>query len=175
MFGLLEEGRPPSTEQIADRAGVSVSSVFRYFESLDDLQRQTIDLHFERFGPLFDIPSIGVGPLEDRIDALVDARIALHAAVAPVARLARARAVDQTVIAGTLAEVRRDLAAQLRRHFADELDELAPAEATDVVDAVDALTSFESWDLLASTHCRSSRQIRRVWTSAIRRLVVTDA
>ncbi len=174
MFDLLDEGRQPSTEEIAERAGVSVSSVFRYFDGLDDLQRQTIDTHFERFGPLFDVPALGSGDLDARISRLVDARLALHSTVAPVARLARARAIEQPLIAETLAQTRRTLAAQLRTHFALELEGRTGATVTGVVDAIDVLTSFESWDLLTTTHGRAERLIRRMWTSSIRTLLLAD-
>ncbi len=168
LFALLLEGVRPSTEEIAARAGVSVSSLFRYFDSIDDLQRQTIDVHFERFGPLFDVPSIGAGDRDGRIDRFVDARIELHATVAPIARLARARAFDQPVIAETLAQARRRLATQIGEHFAAELEVASSDAAEDVADAIDGLTSFEAWDLLSNTHGRSAEQIRRAWTAAIR-------
>ena len=167
LIALLDEGVQPSTEEIAARAGVSVSSLFRYFDSIDDLQRQVIEVHFQRFGPLFELASIGVGDRDERVARFVDARLELHAAVAPAARLARARAHDQPVIAETLTTTRRMLAAQIREHFAPELDAATPAVAGDAVDAIDSLTSFETWDLLSTTHGRSSRQLRRGWTRSI--------
>lgn len=167
LVTLLQEGARPSTEEIAARAGVSVSSLFRYFDSIDDLQRQMIDLHFERFGPLFELPAIGSGARDERIARFVDARLELHNAVAPAARLARARAFDQPVIADTLTRTRRMLAAQIREHFAQELDAATPAVASDAVDAIDGLTSFETWDLMTTSHGRSTRQVRRNWVRAI--------
>lgn len=172
LFVLLDEGVvPPPTEAIAERAGVSVSSIFRYFESLDDLQAQTIDQYFERFAPRFEIPSIGSGPLEDRIGRLVDARLTLYRSVAPVARLARSRALDHPRLAATLADTRAMFAGQIRTHFANEIGHLTRGEGDDLVALVDALTAFESWDLLRSTHERSDRLIRRSWTAGIRRLI----
>lgn len=167
VFDLLEDGSFPTTEALAERAGVSVSSVFRYFESLDDLVRETIEAHFDRFGHLFDIPSHELGSHDARIRALVDARLDLHSAVAPVARLARARAYDQPLIAARLAEIRAAFARQTRSHFSDDLAGRTGAGVDDVVCAIDSATSFESWDLLRSTHDRSRRQIRRVWVDVL--------
>jgi len=176
MFSLLDEGVvPPPTEAIAARAGVSVSSIFRYFESLDDLQAQTIERHFERFAPLFEIPSIGAGSLEDRIDRLVGARIELYRSIAPVARLARSRSLDHARVADALAKTRTSFAGQIRVHFATEVARLTRPQSDDLVALVDTLTSFESWDLLRSTHDRSDRLIRRAWTAGIRRLVAHPA
>lgn len=171
MFGLLQEGHyPPTVEAVAERAGVSASSVFRYFDSLDDLQHRTVERYFERFAPLFTVPSLGQGDLAGRITRLVEARLDLYEAIGPLARLARARALDTPRLARSLAETRVMLAGQVAEHFAAELAPRSPADAEDLVDAVDALTSFEAWDLLRTTHGRSRPQVRRAWVAALRAL-----
>lgn len=172
MLGLLEEGVvPPSTDAIAERAGVSVSSIFRYFEGIDDLQHETIDRHLERFAPLYDVPSIGLGGRDDRIDRLVGARLSLYEAIAPIGRLVRARAMEQPRIARSLADARAMFAGQIRTNFATEMDDLPPAQADDLVSLIDSLTSFEAWDLQRTGHRRSDRQIRRAWVAGITVLV----
>lgn len=174
LFSLLDEGSvSPAADEIAARAGVSVSSLFRYFDGLDDLQEQTIEAHFARFGPLFDVPDVGVGPTPDRIDRFVGARLDLYRTIAPVARLARARALENDLIASKLTETRAHLADQVREHFDPELSALPPARRQDVGDLVDALTSFESWDLLQTTHRRADREIRRSWIAGIASLFAT--
>lgn len=168
LFSLIDESHvPPSTDQIAERAGVSVSSLFRYFESLDDLQEQTIERHFERFAPLFEIPETGAGSLADRIDRLVDARITLYRSIAPVARLARSRALDNPRLADTLVEVRTRFTRQIRDHFAPELAPLPRASGNDLVALVETLTSFESWDMVRTTHGYSDRMVRRAWRAGV--------
>ncbi len=168
MFALLQEGHlPPPTELIAERAGVSVSSVFRYFDDLDDLQRETIDRYFDRFAPLFVVPDIGEGDLDDRIARFVDARLTLYEATEPIARMARFRAVEHEVMARTLKQTRASLAGQVRDHFAPELQTRSRAEADDVTGVLDTLTAFESWDLLRAGHGRSRVQIRRAWVRGI--------
>ena len=167
MFELLTDGYfPPSVVDIADRAQVSVSSIFRYFDNLDDLQRQTIDRYFERFAALFEIPPTA-GDLGDRIDALIDARLTLYEAIAPIARMARVRAADQPRIADTLAETRWRQRDQLGTHFAPDLRDLGRSEADDRLDLVDALTAFEAWDLLQGAHGRSRHRIRRAWLTGV--------
>lgn len=168
LFALLEEGEHvPSVEAVAARAEVSVSSVFRYFDSLDDLHQQTVVRHFERFAPLFEAPRTAGVDRPARVASLVDARLALHEAIAPVARVARARALEQPVLADTLERTRRSLAAQVRHHLAPDLAGLTRAAADDRVALVESLTAFEAWDLLARTHGRSRRQIRRAWIYGI--------
>ncbi len=168
VFALIEEDEAtPSVEAIARRAGVSVSSIFRYFENLDDLHQQTIEHHFARVAPLFDVPGLGEGERTERIARWVDARLDLYEAIAPVARVARARALDAPAIARSLAAARAQMAGQARTHLAPELATRTPARADDLVGLVDTLTSFEAWDLLVAVHGRTRAQIRRAWTTAL--------
>lgn len=168
VFALIaEDGATPTVEAIAGRAGVSVSSIFRYFDNLDDLHRQTIEHHFARVAPLFSIPSIGDGDRDARITRFADARLDLYDAIAPVARVARSRAVDVPLIALSLAAARTQMAGQAREHFGAEVTNRTPARADDLVGLIDALTSFEAWDLLTTVHGRTRVQVRRAWTSAL--------
>ena len=168
MFELMDEGHlPPSVDVIAERSGVSVSSLFRYFESLDDLERETIERHFDRISPLFEIPSVGEGPLERRIATFVDSRLGLYEVISGTARMARIRAGAQPAIATALRRVRGMWLDQVRRQFAPELATLTPSRADDLTALIDSLTSFESWDLLRDAHGRSPSQIRRAWTRGL--------
>ena len=171
MLSLLGEDPAPPVELIAATAGVSVSSVFRYFDNLDDLLRETVNRYFERYAELFEIRAIGDGDLVARVDRFVVARLELFETTAPIARVARRRAAEHERIAETLDGVRRTLAEQVRRHFDPELAGRTAAESDDIVGLVDSLTSFEAWDLLHTAHGRSSRQIRRAWTRGVERLV----
>jgi AcrR family transcriptional regulator len=171
MFSLLGEDGSPAVEAIAATAGVSVSSVFRYFDNLDDLLRETVSRYFERYEALFEIPAIGEGDLPSRIDRFVAARSELYETTAPIARVARRRAPEHARIGETLDGVRRTLSAQARRHFAPELTARRGAEADDIIALVDSMTSFEAWDLLRTAHGRSPHQIRRAWARGVDALV----
>lgn len=93
LLDIIREGNlHPGASEIADRAGVSHRSIFRYFDDLDDLVRTSIDHAFAEAGPLAEIPDIGAGPLDDRIGAFVDARVALFQLVDGTMQLARMRA-----------------------------------------------------------------------------------
>jgi hypothetical protein len=85
--------------------------------------------------------------------------------------MARVRAIEQSRIAETLAETRRFMTEQLRRHFDPELRDLEPTDASDRLAAVDALTAFEAWDLLQGTHGRRRHEIRRAWVNGLRALL----
>ena len=172
MFDLLEAGEiPPKAEAIAAHAGVSVSSVFRYFDSIEDLRQVTINRYFEHYGSLFEIPSIGKGTLDDRITTLVDARIALYSTIAPIARFARMKASSESNVSESLDLARWRFADQVCDHFAPELAAATPARANDLASVIDTLTSFESWDLQHTAHRRSDRLIRRSWVTALKAML----
>lgn len=168
---VLETGQPPSPDAVAARSGVSLSSLFRYFDTLDDLQQHAVAVFFDRYGELFEIPDIGHGPSEARLRRFVDARLRLHDKVAPIARMTRVQAHLGGPIAPELQELRAKLATQVRTHFAPELTSFPRAEAEHRADAIDALTSFEAFDLLRTGHDRSNREIRRSWTIALEALL----
>ena len=74
LLEIIREGNlRPGASEIADRAGVSHRSIFRYFDDLDDLVRTAIDHAFEQAGPMADIPDIGSGSLDERIAVITKA------------------------------------------------------------------------------------------------------
>lgn len=172
MIDLVLEGNiPPTSEQVAERAGVSAASLFRYFETLDDLRWATTRLYFDRYADLFEIPDIGHGPLGARIDRFVSARVVLYGKIEPMARLARWRATEVGDVDETLHRVRATRADQIRQHFDPELGQLTSAVAADTSMIIATLTSFESWDQARYDHERSPAQVRRAWTSALRKVL----
>lgn len=172
MIDLAVEGHlPPTAEQVAERAGVSQASLFRYFDNLDELRQATVRRYFERYAHLFEIPDIGIGPLDERIDRFVAARFALYETTEPMARLARDRAAVVTAFGAGLHTGRALLAGHVRQHFAAELATRTPVRREDLVAVVSTLTSFESWVQLRDEHGRSGKEARRAWVEALRVLL----
>jgi len=167
---ILDHHVPPAAEQVAERAGVSVASVFRYFATLDDLRREGIQRYFERIDHLVTVPGIGDGALAERIHRLVAARLDYYEQAAPVARLARRQAADVPELRSTLQRVRSTLADQISQHFALELDDADPERHHQRVGVLATLTSFESWDqLIAAGFAPPS--IAEAWRRAIMALL----
>jgi AcrR family transcriptional regulator len=168
MVDLVQEGHhPPAVELVAERAGVSVASIFRYFERLDELQDATTARFLERHASLFEIDRIGEGSRRARITRFVTARTTLYGSIAPIARFVRSRSSEQPHLADALGQMRRRLADQVGAHFAPELGPLRPARRDDVIGAVAALTAFEAWDMLRHDLGRSDAAVRRSWTAAL--------
>jgi AcrR family transcriptional regulator len=149
LLELFREGElNPSVATVAERSGVSLRSVFRYFDDLDEMGRIAIGRHLERVGHLFELPNMGEGSRADRIDALVSQRVALYERVAPVMRAALIRAPFQPVISNALRHRREFLRAMVEQQFAPELATLDPDEAGAVLIGADILTSFEALEVL---------------------------
>ena len=174
VFALVHDGKvPPTVDQVAERAGVSVSTVFRTFDGLDDLRRQALETFQERFAHLIaggPDPSLDTGR---RVARFVDARVELFEAAGPLLQLGRQRALDHPPIAEGIARSRHQLAEHARRSFAPESRVLSPTEAANLVAMIDTIASPESFDLLRAAHSRSRRQIARIWTRLITALVDT--
>lgn len=171
MIELVLEGHlPPSVEQLASRAGVSVASVFRYFDGLDDLRRAATEVYFERYADLFEIPQIGEGTRADRIDRIVEVRLRLYLVAGPMGRLVRIRAHDDEAVRASLARLRLTYADQIRHHFDTELVARSTEEQSDLVGLAATLTSFESWEQLREHLGRTDADIARSWTQALTHL-----
>jgi AcrR family transcriptional regulator len=171
-FALILEGKaPPSAQDVAERAGVSVSSVFRNFDGLADLQRQALDRFRSRYSHFVVArPAPGAG-LESRIGLFVRTRVGLYERAGPLLMLARIRALDHRAMLEAVADNRAALAAQTRECFQAEIAGRTTADASGLLSLLDALASPEAYDLMTRTHCRSSRQITRSWRLGLRALI----
>lgn len=168
VFALVRDGKVPFTaEDLAERAGVSVSSVFRNFDGLDDMQRQAFDVFRERYSQLHDSVGPSDAPRGQRVVQHVKSRLALFDAAGPMMQIARHRALDYQPMAEGVARSRSQLADQTSAHFATETAQLTPAEASNLLAVIDAMTSPEAYEVLRAAHGRSDRQIAQSWTRSI--------
>ncbi len=146
---LYREGvYEPSAAQIAERAGLSSRSLFRYFDDVDDLNRATIDQQLARARPLLAVDARPDDPAATKVERLVDARLRLHEAIAPAARAARVCAWRHPVLAEQITSSRSYLRHQVERLFAPELAAMGTERAAAAVAAAEVLCSFESSELL---------------------------
>ena len=143
---FTEDNLSPGPEEVALRVGLSVRSVYRYFDDHDSLTRAAIARNIERVTPLFLIPAIGEGDRADRVSRFVDARLRLQAEVGATVRAARIRATFDPLVAEDVDAARVFLRQQVERHFAAELSTGAEVRDMARLAAIDALFSFDSLD-----------------------------
>lgn len=174
MFALVIDGKvPPSVEQVADRSGVSVSSIFRMFDGLDDMRNQAFEQFQLRYSHLLELDVDESALRNDRIGRLVRARVELYSAAGPLMNMARQRALDHEPFADRISAQRTLLAEQAQQCLRPETSSLTPAEAANLVALVDVTTSPEAFGVLGAAHARTRRQIEQTWRRAVAALVAS--
>jgi AcrR family transcriptional regulator len=168
---FAEDALAPSAAQVAERSGVSLRSVYRYFEDTDALVRAAIERNLVRVRPLFLVDGLGEGPLADRVERLVASRLALHDQVGPLMRATLLHAGDNAVLAERLDTVRAMLGEQVQQMFAPELAALPAADRRGTAAVVDQVLTFESIEHLRKVRGLSRPAAATALAAAVVRLV----
>jgi AcrR family transcriptional regulator len=157
---FAEDALEPSAAQIAERAGVSLRSVHRYFDDMSALARAAIERNLERSAPLFAAAESTQGDVDQRVAHLVGARLELYEAMAPLMRATRRRAGTNPVLAERLALTQDQLRTQVEQVLAPELAAMATTRRRDIGAALDVLLGFDSFE-----HLRRVRGMGRAETT----------
>lgn len=174
FLDLLGEGElQPTAQQVADRSGVSMRSIFRLFEDVDALHLAAIAAQLDRVAHLI-MPPRSEGPLAQRIRALVNRRAELFEAIAPVRRFAVRLAPTSPPIRADQERANDYLRAQVAELFDAELGDLPVARRSDVLDALDVMTSFEVWDRMRVGQKLTTRAVRRIVAGSVTSLLDRD-
>ncbi|NND75683.1 MAG: TetR/AcrR family transcriptional regulator [Ilumatobacter sp.] len=164
VLGLIRAGdSDPSVQAIADGAGVSLRSIFRYFDDLDNLLCAAVELGVQQAMPLSVIPNAGEGALELRIDTYVDTRLRLYGASHEFGRIARNRSDAIPALARTIRGIQDLMRCQARAQFEPELERLDPVDAEFTLDAVTLMTGFGAYDTERRLMGHGPERIRIVW------------
>lgn len=152
LFGLVGEGvLQPTAQQVAERAGVGIRTVFRHFDDMEGLFA-TMDARLSADARPILREEAGTGSRRERLRAFVARRARLFERIAPYKRSANVQRWRSDFLRARHAALIRELRADLLRGL-PEL-EAAPGE---VLEAADLLTSFEAWDRLRADQ-RLSRE-----------------
>ncbi len=146
MFG--EESLFPTIEQAADRSGLSLRSLYRYFADPGELLEAAIVRSREVGAEVAHLPNIGEGPLDQRVDDFVAMRLRLYARVGPGYRATVANAARHPRIGEELASVRTVFRTQFEAQFATELAKRDASDRDPLLSAGDLLTQLDSIDFL---------------------------
>jgi AcrR family transcriptional regulator len=148
LLALISEGDVrPTAGRIAERAGISLRSVYVHFDDLDDLflaasrEQRTRVVALTRALPT-------TGPFEARLSAFVEQRAGVLDAIAPVARAAALQEPFSPALAATKQAARQLGRSELERVFSIELASLDATTREHSLDACDALTASDAWDFL---------------------------
>jgi AcrR family transcriptional regulator len=165
-IALVEEGDPrPTALRIAERAGVSVRSVFQHFDDLETLFSAMGTRVVERL-VTFIHPIDPRSPLATRVEEFVRQRANVCEAVTPINRAAMGYAPRSATIARQFRAGHAFTAAQVAEIFATELD-AAGRQRVSLADGLLVATSWSTWNLLRTMEHRSVDEA----AAAVRRLV----
>ena len=167
-----EDNLRPRPEEVAERSGVSLRSVYRYYSDSEELLQAAMARHYEAVRPKLGIAAMGQGGLEDRIDRFVEARLDLYDRVAPTARAARIAAVGNAAIRERFETTRAELRAQVGRHFRPELSELPLPRRQAVTAAIDALVQLDTIDYWCLRQGWSRRRVADVLRMSCAQLLI---
>jgi AcrR family transcriptional regulator len=124
LLGLVREGNPrPTAREIAERAGVSLRSVYVHFDDLEDLFIAAANRQIELVADLY-VPVAATGSLHDRAEAVMASRSRIYEATTPVRRAAELHAPASKGLTAFLRDVHAAGRRDLERVFARELDAL---------------------------------------------------
>lgn len=169
VLELFAEGVfQPSAAEAAERSGLSLRSVYRYFDDLDSLMRAAIARNLERNLPHYQIPDLGQGPLDERVDRLVRARIDLHDRVGAIARAAVLRSRSNELIAAQLEHRFSLLREQTAAMFAPEIEAAPEDQRYDITATLDLLTGFEAMEVLRESRHLSDEETHHILSFALR-------
>jgi AcrR family transcriptional regulator len=165
FLDLLEEGVVrPTAQQVAERSGVSLRSIFRIFDDVETLYTEAAGRQLARSAHLYvQVPA--TGPLEDRVAQVIETYDRLYDEVAAVRRVGLRLAPESPSIRGQLERARSWMVGEIRRVFADELDPRPDAGPT--ARGLELLLSFEAWDQLVSVQGLDAPQRRAVLQRAV--------
>jgi TetR/AcrR family transcriptional regulator, regulator of autoinduction and epiphytic fitness len=175
LLDLFESGEMrPTAAQIAQRAGVSLRSVFQHFESLETLFAAAADVQMERLAPLL-MPIPTGGGFPGRLTMFVTRRSRILEAISPVRRASLRMEPFSNEVRSRLEAARARGRREAERVFATELAALAPADRRDVSAALGAAASWSNWEHLRRHQGlgveRARRVMARMLASALGRAV----
>lgn len=169
LYELLREGHgDTSARAIAQRAGVSLRSVFQHFDDIEAVYAEVANRQEDAIRPFLDgiDPTV---PLIERIDRLVAARDEMYAIIAPVRR-----ALNMHRSARTSQFVRTSLM-QLQRAQREQIVSTFPRELAgdeQKLVRVDVCLSFETWFQFTSQHGMSRAATRGHLAGLVQSLLV---
>lgn len=157
----------PSAARIAEMAGVSERSVFRYFDDMEDLASCAITVQWERIRSLYETLDSS-GNLTQRINSIIDNRLKLYDKVGNVMRVAVVAAYKSQVVALAVKERRLIMGRRALQQFENELKTARDVENKERI--LDYTLSLENIIYLKEALGLSHNKVRETLTVAIKSL-----
>ncbi len=171
---FAEEAMFPSMEVVANRSGLSLRSLYRYFADPGELLEAAIERSREIARDVSHLHAIGEGPLGQRIEEFAEMRVRVYETIGARYRATVANAARRPRIQDELARSRTELSDQFAAQFAQELDGLDATDRRSVLAAGDLIAQLDSIDFLRRHRQLSVRETEAAITTALTSLLTAD-
>lgn len=169
LHSLIAEGiLIPTAQQVSERAGVGIRSVFRHFSDMESLFVMADEHNRARYQNLFAGGNRN-GSLQARIEHAVEQHAVAYEAIGNVFLSTRAQLWRYDILQEQYARAQR----QIRKDLEDWLPELKALPA-DRREMVDMLASFESWNRLREVQGQTRKASVRLLTELLRDVISRD-
>lgn len=175
LLDLIGEGNlRPTARRVADRAGISLRSVYVHFDDLEELFVAAAREHARLVATLARRVSSD-GSLATRVAAYAEQRCAVLEAIAPIRRAADLQEPFSPTLSRILDGARSDARCELAHVFAAELDQLDHAAGRRRLAALEAITSSAAWRVLRVANDLGADEARQALVEAITSLLSVKA
>lgn len=158
----------PTAQRIADRAGVSVRSVYQHFADVEGLYADAAERTYEWVRDTAKDIDPGL-PLARRVDAFIDNRASTLESLLPFHRAVRLMEPSSDRVRNYRVSMEKWEKDRVAKVFASELKGIDAARRGAVHGAIDVLSSTDSWDHLrrGGQSARSARHVLRAGILAL--------
>ena len=167
MLNLVEEGvLVPTAQQVSERAGVGIRSVFRHFSDMESLFATADTVTREQYQGLFG-GGDREGSLRERVLHAVEQHALAYEAIGNHFLTTKAQMWRYPILHEQYARAQR----QLRKDLDDWLPELESLPDDDR-EMVDAVASFEHWHRLREQQGLSKKTSIRLTTTLLNKIIL---
>jgi AcrR family transcriptional regulator len=169
MLALIDDGiLVPTAQQVSERAGVGIRSVFRHFSDMESLFVSADDQIREQHRSLF-TGGDREGTLEERLQHAIEQHALVYETVGNVFLSTRGQMWRYQVLFEQYTRGQREFRSDLDR-WLPELKELPPEQR----EMVDVVASFETWNRLRVIQNLSSKASVKLVANMLRRVLSDD-
>lgn len=166
-ISLIDDGDlRPTGPRIAERANVSVRSVFQHFDDLENLFAMVAERTVDRVAQI--VLAIDPDlPFDERLERFVRQRRSLLEAITPIRRAASVHAPGSAEITMRLQTGHEFLREEVALVFRDELLAV-PEDCRDLLlDQLDVILSWPTWETLRTFNRRSADEAAAVLRASV--------
>lgn len=146
---MFESGaKNPKMEDLAEAAGVSVRSAYRYFSKVDEVIEAAMVVNMSRYGGLFELENIGQGSMTDRIHRLVRARVSLIVGAYPMITSVLKHVNEDSTIGRQVRWRMQHVFMQNTEMFSAEFSRMTAVESRQLSATIDNLLGYYSVDAM---------------------------